>query len=151
MTTLYSSNDSSSGFDATTASAMPTGWAAISGTWAAAAAGAVNGHAQALACTSAQDGQVTLLTGVAAVADMDLVLSQKNFGTNPFMGAVVRADGAYNSAYLIVGYGSGSTTLAWLLFKRVGGSYSVLTTGSATLASATDPIRTRLRVIGSTI
>jgi hypothetical protein len=151
MTTLYTSNDPLAGFDATAPGAMPSGWAALSGSWAVGTSNPCNGHARAFACNSALDGQVALLSGVAAVVDMELVLSQRNFGTSPFMGGVIRADAGFANGYVVAGFGTGPTALGWMLFKRVAGAFSIVASGSSTLASGTLPIRSRLRAVGSTI
>jgi len=147
MATLYTSNDPSVGFDAAGTGGLPANWTAVTGSWSVGTTNLINGHAHSFACTTAQDGQVALLTGIAAVADMDVVFCQKYPTNNAIMGAVVRADGAsYNNGYLAV---FGSTTA--YLFKRVGGSYSALTSGGFSLPGGSPNIMVRLQCVGTTV
>lgn len=153
MTTYYTSNDLLVGFDATSAGSVPAGWTAVSGSWSVGTTNTVNGHAHSFACTSAQDGQVALCSGIAAAADMDLVYCQKYPSNSAIMSPIVRADAGYNNCYLgAFAIQSGQPTQVVLnFFKRVGGAYSLLTNPIASIASSSANLMIRMQCLGSTI
>ncbi len=160
MTIFYSSNDATTGFDALATGSLPTGWVAKSGTWQLGTTLPTPGHTHSFGSTTRADGDVALLTGIAAAADMELLFSQTlawSGGHSPALGAVLRADSVNANNYTIVMTGGGASA-SYYLFRKVGGSYSIITAGAAvggasgvTGFAAGDTMWLRARVQGSTI
>ncbi|MCW3476555.1 GDSL-type esterase/lipase family protein [Limobrevibacterium gyesilva] len=158
MTIYYSSNDAAGGFDAAAVGGMPAGWAAKVGSWAVGTALPVGAHTQSFGATSQNDGDVALLTGIAAVADLQVTASQRlaALAANhvPAIGVVLRSDASYQNCYTIVLGNNGTLgELQLLLFRRVGGSYALLTmvAASGVTFQASDTVMLRAQCQGSTI
>lgn len=149
MTTVYNSN-----YDAETAGVIASGFANKVGTWQVAADDPVSG-ANAFGSNSNGDGDVALITGIAASADMQIDTSQKvstGGPAFPLMGHVLRSDSANNNHYVIVFSTMSAAGGNILIFKKVGGSYTLLSTQAVSLAQALgDTIRLRTRISGSNI
>ncbi len=151
MTLLYTSNDAANGFDALATGAIATGWTAKIGTWQVGATHPQNGHAHSFVSTSAADGDVVLLTGIAAVADVDVVLCayQNTNGSAP--GLIVRGDGAWQNGYVLV-LNQAGTGWSCDIFKRVSGSYTQLT-HLPPIPNTTpgQPLMVRFQALGTTL
>ena len=160
MTLYYASTDLAAGFDARAAGSLPPGWTAPAGTWQIGTTQTGLGHSHSFGATSRADGDVALLTGMAAVADMDVLMAQKLTGWGsaaPLIGPVLRADAANANHYAIVAQGSGSSAAPWI-FRKTAGTYSLLSNtglfGSAAGTTAWtngDIMWLRARVQGGTI
>jgi hypothetical protein len=160
MTTYYTSNDASIGFDALSTGVVPTNWVAKTGTWQVGTTQPTTGHTHTFGSTTRVDGDAALLSGISAVADIDLVYAQKlvwTGGHSPAIGPILRADAANANNYTVVMTGGG-TGASYYVFKKVGGSYSAISAGSiagsaAGITSFTngDTMWIRARILGSTI
>ena len=133
MTLYYASNDAATGFDALATGALPAGWTAKTGTWQIGTTQTSLGHSHSFGSTTKGDGDVALLTGIAAMADMDLLYAQKlvSWGSaGPLIAPVLRADAANANHYTVVAQGSGAqgggTAAVPLIFKKVNGAYALL-------------------------
>lgn len=160
MTLYYSSNDASTGFDALSTGVLPTLWAAKTGTWQVGTTQTSLGHSHTFGSTTKGDGDVALLTGITAVADMDILYAQKlvSWGSaGPLVAPVLRSDAANANHYTVVAQGTGTTAVPWI-FKKLGGSYSLIANtgllgsaaGSSTWAIG-DIMWIRAQAQGSTI
>gem|GEM_PF-2524443 len=159
MTIYYTSNDPTLGFDATTAGTLPSTWTAKVGTWQVGTTQPTGSHTKSLGSTTHADGDVALATGMTAQADMSVSHTQKipnlSAGNAPMIGVILRMDAAYQNGYtVVVSAAGGLGNLRLMVFKRVGGSYSLLTT-SATIPgitfASTDTVMLRAQIQGSAI
>jgi hypothetical protein len=152
-TQLYTSDNSTTGFDATTVGSLPTGWTAITGTWSAQTTGAITGHTHTLADTSQTDNDTALYTAATATADMEVVVTQKmvnasssNFPT--FMAAIARSNVGGSNLYLANMENSGQVSL----YKKVSGTFTQIALVSAGLSwSVGDVLIIRFQVIGTSL
>jgi hypothetical protein len=159
MTTLYTSNDGAAGFDPSSTGSLPANWANKAGTWQVGTVYPQHGHTHSFGSNTQADGDVALLTGLAAVADMDLVFDQRINGSGSggshfqSVGLIVRSDAGYQNCYTVIGSASGQSSLNLLLFKRVSGTYTLLTQGAVGGVPLTvgHTWRTRLQCVGTTI
>jgi lysophospholipase L1-like esterase len=158
MTTFYTSDDAA-GFDATPAGSVPPGWAAAAGTWQVGTLAPTGGHTHSFGPTTQADGDVALLSGISAQADMQLSFTQKvaalAAGWVPLIGALLRMDGGYNNGYAVLADQTGTAGVPRLLiFRRQGGAWTQLGT-SAPLAGFTlavgDTVQIRAQIQGGTI
>ena len=142
MTTYYTSNDPTVGFDATSSGTLPADWVAAVGTWKAGTTAPVGSHARSFASTTDGDGDVALLTGISAVADMQVAYTQilpngVAGSAQPIISPVLRCDVGYGNCYTcIIGIAS-SGHLNYTLYKRVGGSYSAISSATSPQSFAT--------------
>lgn len=159
MTIYYTSNNGSTGFDVTTSGTLPSSWASKTGTWQVGTTQLVGSHTRSFGSTTHGDGDAALLTGISAVADMQVSFSQKIPGLTatmaPMLGVLLRMDTGYANGYAILVDQTGTLgALRFLLFKRVGGSFTFLSSSSAiagiTFAS-TDTVTLRAQAQGTTI
>ena len=128
MTLSYTSTDASTGFDTLATGSLPTGWTAKTGSWQIGTTQTSLGHSRSFGSTTKADGDVALLTGIAATADMDLLYAQKivSWGSaGPLIAPVLRADAANANHYTIVAQGSGTAAVPWI-FKKVKGAYTLI-------------------------
>jgi len=142
VTTYYTSNDPTVGFDATTAGTLPGDWANKAGTWQVGTTNPVGSHARSFASSTDADGDVALVTGISAVADMQVAYTQVLPGgvsgaAQPILAPILRCDAGYNNCYTCVITVASSGHLSYMLFKRVSGGYSVAGTGSSPQSFAT--------------
>ena len=159
MSTLYTSNDGAVGFDAASAGSLPANWANKAGTWQVGTVNPQHGHTHSFGSITQVDGDVALLTGISAVADMDLVFDQRINGTGTggsrfqSIGLIVRCDAGYQNCYTVIGSASAQSSLNLLLFRRVSGSYTLLAQGavSGVPLTAGHTLRSRLQCLGTTI
>ena len=149
MTVVYSNN-----FDSETTGAIATSFANKVGTWQVTTGTPVSG-AKSFGSNSNADGDVVLLTGVTAMADMQWDSKQKVSvpgSAFPLIGHVLRSDSSNANHYLALFSSMTSTGGNVIFFKKVSGSYSVLTTVGISLAQANgDVIYVRSKIVGSTI
>lgn len=149
MAVVYS-ND----FDSETTGTIATSFANKTGTWQVTTGTPVSG-AKSFGSNTNADGDVVLLTGVSAVADMQWDSKQKVSvpgSSFPLIGHVLRSDSANANHYVVLFSSMTSTGGNILIFKKVGGSYSSLSTTGVTLAQANgDTIYVRTKIVGSTI
>ena len=158
MTVYYTSNDPSTGFDATTTGNQATSFANKTGTWQVGTVLTALGHTHTYGSTTQADGDVALATGVSAVADMEVVYAQKLSAgwvqgvTHPAVGPVLRSNAAGTANYAVVISHSGSALVGYIFVKN-GGSYSVVT-GPVTISktfTAGDVLWYRAQANGTTI
>jgi len=81
MSLIYTSDNSTNGFDATTLNSLPSGWTAVSGTWAVknTAANLISAHVHDFEDTSQGASSIddtALYTGNGTAADMDVTFAQ---------------------------------------------------------------------------
>ena len=160
MTTFYTSNDATIGFDALSAGVVPTNWVAKTGIWQVGTTQPTTGHSHTFGSTTKADGDAALLTGISAVADMDMLYAQKlvwTSGRSPTIGPILRADSANANNYTIVttGFGAGAT---YYVFKKVSGGYSAISAGAVAGSAAGitsfangDTMWLRARIVGNVI
>ena len=135
MTTYYTSNDATVGFDATASGSLPSDWTARAGTWKVGTTNPVGAHTRSFASTTDADGDVALLTGIAAHADMQVSFTQilpngVGAAAAPVIAVILRSDSAYNNCYTWIIAPSGSAgQLRVIPYKRSGGSYGSSITG----------------------
>ena len=158
MTVYYTSNDASAGFDATTVGNQATSFVNIIGTWLVGTTLPTSPHTHTYGSTSKADGDIALATGVAAVADMEVLYAQKlatgwvQGTTHPTIGPVLRSNSAGTAHYAVVVSHSGSALVGYIFVKN-GGGYSVAvgpTTISKTFAAG-DVMWLRAQASGTTI
>ncbi len=151
MTTLYTSNDGSVGFDVAGVGSLPANWAQKVGTWQTGTVSPQHGHTHSFGSTTQADGDVAIISGIAAAADMDLVIDQRLNGTGSggthfqSVGLVVRSDGAYQNCYTVIASASGQSSVNLLIFKRMSGSYSQIAQGAVSGVPLTVGHTLRLR------
>lgn len=158
MTIYYTSNDASAGFDATSVGGLPNGWVSKVGTWQVGTTQVPSGHTHSFGATTQADGDVVLLTGVPANADMQISVVQKipylTSSTAPMLGTILRMDAAYANGYLALVDTPGPLgSLRFYLFKKVSGSFSLLHTSSIIAGitfAAGDTVVLRAQIQGST-
>lgn len=159
MTTIYTSNDGTIGFDATTAGTLPTDWANKVGTWQVGTVNLEHGHTHSFGATSEADGDVAIISGASSAADMDLVFDQKTVTTTPptpTIGAIVRCDSTYQNCYTVVldpgSSGGTGPRPAALLFARNSGTYALLAgVQIASTLTAAEITRIRFQALGTTV
>ena len=159
MTIYYTSNDGATGFDATSVGVLPAVWANKVGTWQVGTTQPAAGHARSLGSVSGADGDVALLGGITARADMQVSLTQKIPGlvasAAPMIGVLLRMDTGYNNGYTVLLDKTGILgSLRFLVFRRVGGGYALIGTSSAIggiIFAATDTVVLRAQIQGSAI
>ena len=159
LTIYYTSNDISVGFDAASVGALPASWVAKVGTWQVGTVQVLSGHSHSFGSTSHGDGDVALLTGIAAQADMQISVRQKLTGlvatAAPMMGVLLRMDAAYSNGYAILVDQTGTLgALRLLVFRRAGGGYTFLGASAAIAGitfSGTDVVMLRAQIQGSNI
>lgn len=141
MTQIYTSDNSTNGFDATTLSSLPSGWTAVSGTWAVknTAANLISAHTHDFEDTSQGASSIddtALYTGNGTAADMDVTYAQvipqggytAGVGVTS-LGCYVRSDSGNNNGYLFIfGYAAGFNCL---LFKKVSGALTSIASAVA--------------------
>ncbi len=142
MTTYYTSNDPTIGFDATTAGTLPGNWANKAGTWLVGTTNPVGSHTRSFISNTGLDGDVALVTGVAAVADMQVAYTQVLPGgvgssAQPIMSPVLRCDSSYNTCYTCVIGVASTGHINYSLYRRVGGAYAAVGTGASPQTFAT--------------
>ena len=155
MTLFYTSDNATTGFDATTAGATPSGWTSTTGTWVAQASGALSGHVNSFGQTAPATGNGAIYTGGGTVADMEVLYLQTvtvNGTTLVATGPVLRADAANGTNYTIT-FGFGSNIGYIYFFKETSaGNYTGLQTSQKTLTIANgDTLAARVQIVGSTI
>ena len=159
MTTFYTSNDPTLGFDATTTGTLPSAWANKVGTWQVGTTQPTGSHTKSLGSTTHNDGDVALATGMTTQADMSVSYTQKipnlGAGNAPMIGVILRMDAAYQNGYtVVISAAGGLGSLRLMVFKRVGGAYSLIAT-SATIPgitfASTDTVMLRAQIQGSAI
>ena len=162
MSLIYTSDNSTNGFDATTLNSLPSGWTAVSGTWAVknTAANLISAHVHDFEDTSQGASSIddtALYTGNGTAADMDVTFAQVvpvggySGGNLTSLGCYVRSDIANSNGYLFIfGQVAG---LQCLLFKKVGGSLTGIGTAVAMpfTPAAGQIILTRFQCIGTAI
>jgi lysophospholipase L1-like esterase len=131
VTTYYTSNDPSIGFDATAAGTLPADWTAKVGTWQAGTTAPVGSHTHSFASTTNANGDAALLTGISAVANMQVSYTEVMpggvpSGAQPVMVPILRSDSGYNNCYTFVILPNGAGVLQYSLYKRISGSYSLV-------------------------
>ncbi len=153
MSVVYSNN-----FDADTTGALPSGWANAVGTWVVGTTAPVSGS-KTLGSSSNGDGDVTLYTGSAAIADMQVdtrqiaVAASSNF---PLIGHILRSDGSNSNHYVVLFTNVTAASGQCLIFKKVSGSYTMIhDTGLQAAFGVTGgagvTVCIRTRIVGSTI
>ncbi len=159
MTIYYTSNDGATGFDATSVGVLPAVWANKVGTWQVGTTQPTAGHARSLGSVSQADGDVALLSGITARADMQVSLTQKIPGlvasAAPMIGVLLRMDAGYSNGYtILVDKTDTLGSLRFLIFKRAGGGYSLIGVSSAIVGiafAASDTVVLRAQIQGSAI
>jgi hypothetical protein len=149
MTTLYTSNDLSTGLDAT--GTLPTGFFQGSGTWGVSTTNLLNGHTKSLQCTSAQDGQFAVFAGATASTDMDYQFTQKYNGVGTALGAIVRSDSTFTNGYLVLVVSTSSTAGSLFWFKKVAGTITGIAGTQAYTIGANTAFNLRVQIIGTTL
>lgn len=155
-TQVYTSDNSSTGFDATTAGSVPSGWTAITGTWVASTTSPLTGHTHTFANTSGVDGQLAINNGVTATADMDVTyattVANINSGNIAAMGALARMDNTAANGYACLITNPGGVP-SLTMFKRISGSFSGLGSSAAISGGATtgDVLVVRFQTVGTTM
>lgn len=157
-TQLYTSDNSSTGFDATTVASLPTGWTNVVGThWSTGTFNPLTGHTHTLTNNNSTFGDISINNGVTSSADMDVIFAQKmvslyTTGADS-AGAVCRSDSAGNNNYTAI-LSNNSGSLGAAIFKRTSGSYSLLNVTNATNVttySIGDILILRFECLGTTI
>lgn len=148
---LDTSDNISTGFDATAVNSLPTGWVAISGSWSAQTTNALTGHTHTLANTTHTDGQIALDENPSTTADMDIsyvtTVGATSASNQSGMGVVARADSGFTQAYAFV-----YTTTAGLIFKRTSSTYAQINnTAHGLTLVAGNIIAVRFQTVGTTI
>ncbi|MCX7382488.1 MAG: SGNH/GDSL hydrolase family protein [Alphaproteobacteria bacterium] len=154
MTIYYASN-----FDSAATGSLPAGWANGAGTWQVGTVAPTGAHTNSFGSVGHVDGDVALLSGVAAVADMQLSFTQKIPGLTataaPMVGALLRMDAAYANGYAILVDQTGTLgALRFLVFRRLGGSFGFVGASGAIAGisfAASDTVTLRAQIAGSTI
>lgn len=153
MTIYYTSNDATIGFDVSTTGAVPTDWVTHTGTWAIGTVRPTSGHSQTFGSTTENDGDIALLTGITAEANMAVTSSQIINTTSSSVafsstGLIARADSGYANGYVCL---IANSPAQLVLYKLVSGTYTTL--GSSATLSFTDGdlLNLSLSAIGTTI
>jgi hypothetical protein len=156
-TILYNSNNPSTGFDATTAGALPSGWASIVGTWQAlTGAPHVTSHSKAFGDSSQTNNSEAVYTGISAVSDMEVAATTTltlTSGASSTTGLGVRYNSAGTTGYICLAEsGAGTVHLQW--FKQTAaGTFSPIGSNvtAYTPPSSPDNMQMRVAVIGSNL
>lgn len=152
MTQLYTSDNASTGFDATTAGNTPTNWTGVGGSALASTTGAISGHTHTLLVPGN-----AIYNGISAAADMEVVFAQKaisNFSTSAatgHVGALIRADTAVNNGYFLAVEPTGSGLQA-TIYKNVSGSFAAVISANLSFGiNSGDVFLERFQIIGTAI
>ena len=150
MTTLYQTN-----FDSDANGSLPAGWTNAVGTWVATGVRPVSG-VNALASSSAANGDVALYTGVAARADMEVqtdFLALFGTGGMPSISHVVRSDVSCGNQYLMLLTGSGGNTYDLNFLKKNSGTFAVVGSPApmGVTLTANQVVHIATRIVGSTL
>ena len=154
MTIYYAS-----AFDSAGIGSLPSGWANAAGTWQVGTTAPTGTHSHSFGSAGHGDGDVAILTGVSAVADMQLSFSQNIPGLTataaPMIGALLRMDAAYQNGYAILVDQTGTLgALRFLVFRRSGGGYGFVGSSGPIAGitfAASDTVTLRAQIVGSTI
>lgn len=152
MTTLYTSNDAATGFDATTAGNTPTSFANVSpAVYVIGTSSLINGHTHSASDTHAANNEWGVISGISAVADMDLLLSFANPGSGNSQSPIVRADSNFNNGYLFAISPSSATagTVTW--FSRISGGFNFINSQGYSGLTSGQPIMARAQSLGTTL
>lgn len=150
MTTLYLSNDPTTGLDAT--GALPSGFFSSAGsTWGVGTTNLQNGHSKSLQCTSATDGQFCVFAGATASTDMDFFYTQKYNGVGTGLAAILRSDSSFANGYIIMPVFTASNSYSIYWFKKVGGTISGIAGTAGPFSITETSYNVRAAVIGSTL
>jgi lysophospholipase L1-like esterase len=147
---LYNSDNSTTGFDATTAGSTPTGWANVgAATWQASTTSPLTGHTHTLSNPHLGNGEVALYTGGGTTADTETVYAQTISNNTSSAGAVLRSDASFANGYLaFVDVNAGQAQI----YKKVSGTLSLIASGSLGFTiSTSDIILIRAQALGTTI
>ena len=173
-TVQYNSDNSSTGFDATTASSLPAGWTSNSGAWAVGvpsttypgSVALISSHIHGLADSTKTSGDVATLTGIAAITDADVTATEVGTvnSTDANVGVIyvgINGNSGATQGYLlgVQQTATGSSTLSAFIFKKTAAAtYTKEATSSAavatlpsTTANATFTIHLRIWKVGSTV
>jgi lysophospholipase L1-like esterase len=154
MTTLYTSDDASIGFDATAVGATPSGWTApLASAPVISTTNPTAGHVHTL---QTPDLQAALQTGIAAVADMSVYFTASLAGglNSVLPGPVLRSNAGGTNGYTItINAPNGSNQYLVAIYKLNGGSYSQIgsTYQSGPAFSTANTMAVRAQIQGSTI
>lgn len=147
------SNVYTSDFNSATVGSIAPNWANKIGTFAVASAGGVSGS-RSFGSTSRGTGDVALLTGISALADMEIKYAQvvpatDGFGDRPLVSPIVRANSGYTAGYVLLLANDSSAQV----YRRTGSGYTALV-GTASLGftiATGDVLYIKLRIVGNTI
>lgn len=148
MANVYTSD-----FNAATVGSIAPNWANKIGTFAVASAGGVSGS-RSFGSTSQSAGDVALLTGISALADMEIKYAQvvpaaDGFGDRPLVSPIVRANSGYTAGYMLL---LGNDSSAQVYRRNGSGHVALVGTASLGFTIATgDVLYIKLRIVGSTI
>ena len=150
MTTLYLSNDPTTGLDAT--SAIPSGLFQSTGSaWAVSTTNLQDGHQKSLQNTHATDGDFCVFAGATAASnDMEMFFVQKYNGISTALWPILRSDSTFSNGYIALAGFTTTTNIHYQWFKKVAGSITFLSATDVTVAAAS-AYCTRAQIIGSTI
>lgn len=152
-TIQYNSNNPSTGFDATTAGALPSGWASVSGAWKAnTAAPTTTNHTKTFGDTSNTNLDIAVYTGMSAVADMSVKATQQVSVQAGFIGIGVRGNASGSNGYLANCYAlSGTVTCS--VYKLISGAFTLISSNVAayTYTGGSTQMNVAVSVVGSTI
>jgi hypothetical protein len=152
-TLVYSSNNSTNGFDATTTGTAPAGWTAVSGTWNVGGTLVLPGHTHTLSDTTHTDGHIAIYNGNGTNADMEITyattISSVSSPNVDSISSIIRSDSSYTNAYICLV--NQPTTVA--LFKKVSGTVTQIgsSIGLGFTVAANDVILHRFSVQGTNI
>jgi len=159
MAQLYSSDNPTNGFDATTAGSLPSGWAIATGSWSAAAFSVLPGHSNSLTCTSKNNGEGVVYTGAGTAADIDMVWGQYiptisgSWGSGTY--GIVRSNSSATAGYAVTFSAYSGSTPSFNVYKIVSGTYTNISggavTGGISGVSAGSIMLMRLRVQGTSL
>ena len=157
-TVQYNSNNSSTGFDATTSGSAPAGWVNGTGTWVASTTPAViASHTNGLYDSSATNNSVAVFTGTSSIADMDVTSTQAvtiSGGKATTTGLVARYNSTGNTGYACVVSVGGNNSVTVILYKEASGTFTAIGSTSTiayTISGSSDTINLRFNVQGSNL
>jgi lysophospholipase L1-like esterase len=142
----------SDNFDSDTTGVIAPGWYAAVGTWAVGTTNPVSSP-NTFGSTSDADGDAALYSNMAAVADMQVYTEQEYVASaGSLVSVLLRMDSAYQNGYLVLANFASPTTLNISIYKRVSGTFTLLSTTTITLnATAGAVYSIRAQIQGSTI
>lgn len=153
----YNSDNSSTGFDATTAGSLPTGWTAIAGAWQASTAAAlVPSHTNSFADVTKANLDSAIYTSGTLSGDLEVTATQVvtlSSGAASVIGLGVRYSSTGTSGYLCLPHVASGGIFTLQVFKKVAGTFTSIGTQPAafTISGSSANVTLRMSVVGTSV